>query len=135
MEDGVADALHRELGVFVSFGRAFVQDLESFLWILLVVEATGADGLDPLDEVVGHGGFTLDAADAGGGAALADPIEPAGIAFRRGKKLVPVEDRADVGIAGVGAALADDSIADQSSACRCSCASSISRACRSVRAS
>jgi len=49
--------------------------------VLLVIEAAFADGSDPLDQVVGHGGFAFDAADAGGCAAIADPVETAGIAF------------------------------------------------------
>ncbi len=49
---------------------AFVQDFQDAFGILLVVEAAFADGVDPLDEVVGHGGFAFDAADAGGAAAV-----------------------------------------------------------------
>ena len=73
---------------------------------MVVVEAAFTDGGDPLDQIFGHGGFALDAADGGGGAALADPVEAAGIAFGRGEEFVPVEDGADIGIAGVDTALA-----------------------------
>src|SRR6266481_6424466 len=72
----------------------------------LIVEAFFADGFDPFDQVLGHGGFAFDAADAGGCAAFADPVEAAGIAFGSGEEFVPVVDGADVGVAGVGAAFA-----------------------------
>jgi len=106
VEDGVADALHGLLGRLTRSGAAGVEDFEDLFGVLLVVEAAGADWLDPLDEVIGHGGFALDTADAGSGATLTDPFEAAGIAFRSGEEFVPVEDGADVGIAGVGAAFA-----------------------------
>src|SRR5258708_18447609 len=74
--------------------------------MLLVVYAAFADWGDPFDEVFGHGGFAFDAADAGGCAACADPVEAAGVAFGRGEEFVTVVDGADVGVAGVGAAFA-----------------------------
>src|SRR6266403_2294504 len=74
--------------------------------MVLVVEAFFADWGYPSDQVFGHGGFAFDAADTGGCAALADPVEAAGIAFGSGEEFVPVVDGADVGVAGVGAAFA-----------------------------
>src|SRR6267378_2310295 len=74
--------------------------------MVLVVEAFFADWGYPFDQVFGHGGFAFDAADAGGCAAFADPVEAAGIAFGSGEEFVPVVDGADVGVAGVGAAFA-----------------------------
>src|SRR5258708_27174645 len=74
--------------------------------MLLVVYAAFADWGDPFDQVFGHGGFAFDAADAGGCAALADPVETAGVAFGGGEEFVPIVDGADVGVAGVGAAFA-----------------------------
>src|SRR5260221_7182369 len=74
--------------------------------MLLVVYAAFADWGDPLDQVFGHGGFAFDAADGGGCAAGADPVEAAGVAFGSGEEFVPVVDGADVGVAGVGAAFA-----------------------------
>src|SRR6266478_4450349 len=71
-----------------------------------VVETLFADWGYPFDQVFGHGGFAFDAADAGGCAALADPVEAAGVAFGCGEEFVPVVDGADVGVAGVGAAFA-----------------------------
>src|SRR6267142_3220641 len=69
-----------------------------------VVEAFFADWSYPFDQVFGHGGFAFDAADAGGCAALADPVEAAGVAFGSGEEFVPVVDGTDVGVAGVGPA-------------------------------
>src|SRR5580692_12792520 len=74
--------------------------------MLFVFLATGADGFDPFDEIVGHGLFALDAANGGGRTAIADPFEAAGIAFGRGKEFVPVVDGADVRIPGIAAAFA-----------------------------
>src|SRR5467141_1750014 len=71
-----------------------------------VVKAFFADWGYPFDQVFGHGGFAFDAADAGGCAALADPVETAGVAFGGGEEFVPIVDGADVGVAGVGAAFA-----------------------------
>src|SRR6266481_8743842 len=72
----------------------------------LIVEAFFAHWGDPFDQVFGHGGFAFDAADAGGCAAMADPVEAVGVAFGSGEEFVPVVDGADVGVAGVGAAFA-----------------------------
>ena len=56
--------------------------------MLLAVEAASPDGFDPLDKIVGHGGFTFDAADAGSCAAVADPVEATGIPLRGREEFV-----------------------------------------------
>ena len=65
-QHGFADPGHGLLRRLASFVAASVQDFQNTFWILLVFEAAAADWLDPFDQVVGHGGFALDAADAGG---------------------------------------------------------------------
>src|SRR5579862_10072 len=77
-EDGFADARHGYFGYFAGALGAFVDYLQNLRRMLFVFYAAFADGSNPLDEVFGHGGF---APDAGGGAALADPVEAAGVAF------------------------------------------------------
>ena len=106
VENGFADLLHGLLRRLAGRGAASVEDFENSFGVVLVVEPAFADRLDPLDEVFGHGRLALDAADASGGAALADPVEAARVALGSGKEFVPIKDRADVGIARVVAALA-----------------------------
>ena len=102
VEDGVTDALHRPVGGLAGFAAALVEDLKNTLRIVLPFDSAFADRLDPMDEVVGHFGFAFDAADACGAATFCGPVE----GFLGRKELVPVVDGADIGIAGVGAALA-----------------------------
>src|SRR5580693_10381909 len=51
--------------------------------------------------MIGHFRFAFNAADAGGAATFGGPHER----FRRREELVPVVDGANIGVAGVGAAL------------------------------
>src|ERR1700757_2961349 len=101
MEYDAPDAFHGFLGFNLGLRRPVMQNFEDALGILLVVEATCADGLNPFDEVVGHGGFAFDAANGSGAAALGGPGQRCGW----GEEFVPVVDGAEVGIAGVGATL------------------------------
>ena len=100
-ENGFTDAGHGFAGDFLGGGGAVVQDFEDALGVLLVFDAAGANGLDPLDEVVGHGALAFDATDAGRAAADLDPFETAGIAFGSGEEFVPVVDGAIIGFAWV----------------------------------
>src|SRR5579871_3824462 len=68
--------------------------------MFFVFETAFTDWGDPLDKMIGHFRFAFNAADAGGAAAVSGPIKR----FLGREKFVPVVDRADVGVAGVGAA-------------------------------
>ena len=82
--------------------RASVDNFQHALGMLLVLDAALADWRDPLDQIIGHGRFALDAADARGAAALRRPLQR----LRRREEFMPVVDRTHVRISGVGAALA-----------------------------
>src|SRR5215468_8623473 len=105
-EDGFAHAVHCTLSNGAGAPGTFVDDFEDAGGVLFVFDAAFTEGSDPSDEIFGHGRLAVDAADARRRAAGANPLQTAGVAFGRGKKFVPVIDGADVGIAGVGAALA-----------------------------
>src|SRR6266851_3780071 len=75
-------ALHRPLRDCSRFIRTGIQDFEHALWVVLPFHAALADWGDPLDQILGHGGLALDAADPGGRATLPHPLQPARL-FRR----------------------------------------------------
>jgi len=87
-------------GALAGASGAVPEDSVEAIGVGLEVATALLDGGDLADDVVGEPAFALDAADAGGGAALPD----FGDGFFSGEDLVEVADGADLGVAGVGAA-------------------------------
>src|SRR6266852_2066737 len=74
-EDGFAHAGHGLLRDAPGLLRTLVDHFEHALRILLVLHAPLADRRNPLNQVVRHGRFALDAADARGAAAFRRPLQ------------------------------------------------------------
>src|SRR5258708_38296687 len=74
-EDSFAYARHRLLRDAPRLLRTLVDHFQHALRILLVFHAALADGRDPLDQIVRHGRFALDAAAARGATALRRPLQ------------------------------------------------------------
>jgi len=70
IEDCFTDARHRFLGYVARFCRAVIDYAQNFVGMRGEFFATGADRLNPFDEVVSHFCFALDAADSGCAAAF-----------------------------------------------------------------
>src|SRR6202790_2054116 len=100
-EDGFADSRHCFHRFDTGALGASVDQLKHALRILLVLHAALADWRDPLDQIVRHCRFALDAADARGAAALRRPLQCLG----RREQFMPVVDRTHVRISRIGTAL------------------------------
>src|SRR6266851_5992433 len=74
-EDGFAYSCHRFYRFDAGALRAGVDQLEHALLVVCPSNAALADGRYPFDQIVRHGRFALDAADARGAAALRRPLQ------------------------------------------------------------
>src|SRR5216684_6501752 len=66
-------ALHRSLRHLARFLRTRVQNFQHLFRVLLVLHSSLPHRRDPLDQILGHGGFALDATDSCGRAPLPHP--------------------------------------------------------------
>src|SRR5258708_40249507 len=79
----------------------FVQDVPHAVGVGRELRAAGMDAGQALQQMVGQARLAVQAPDARGPAAGGGPA----LALRRGEGPVQVADRADLGVAGVGATL------------------------------
>src|SRR6202035_1767480 len=74
-EDGFADSRHCFHRFHAGALGAGVDQLKHAAWILLVLHAALAGWRNPLDQIVRHCRFALDAADARGATTLLRPLQ------------------------------------------------------------
>src|SRR6185437_12311527 len=97
---GVPHLMHGLFRARARAGGALFQNLPNLIGFRFVLAAALLDGSEFGDDSVGQPAFALDAADTRGPATLCGLL----LCFRGGKNLMQIEDRANIGIAGIAAA-------------------------------